>query len=230
MMNHIEDNLKRIQNQINQCCEKNGIDTNEIKLIAVTKTRSADEINRVVQAGAVDIGENKVQEIMNKHEDVSPVKWHMIGHLQTNKVKYIIDKVDMIHSLDSLKLAEEVNKRAKQHNKIIDVLAQVNVGEEDSKYGLQLSEAKAFISDLKGFENIQLKGLMAIAPYAENPEDVRPYFNKMKYLFDECKSLECSNVMMKYLSMGMTNDFEVAIEEGANMIRIGTALFGPRNY
>ncbi len=229
-MSTIENNFKRIQNQIHQCCEKNGIDYNNIKLIAVTKTRNADEINRAVQAGALDIGENKVQEIMDKHQDVLPVQWHMIGHLQTNKVKYIIDKVHMIHSLDSLKLAEEINKRAKQHHKVMDVLVQVNAAEEESKYGLTIKDSRSFIETLQRYENIHVKGLMTIAPFVENSENVRKYFRQMKQLFDDCKDLVSGNVTMQYLSMGMTNDFEVAIEEGANMIRIGTAVFGPRNY
>lgn len=229
-MNLVENNLIHIQNQINECCEKNGIDYNKIKLIAVTKTRNADEINRAIQAGALDIGENKVQEIMDKHQLVSDVQWHMIGHLQTNKVKYIIDKVHMIHSLDSMKLAGEINKRAYQINKIMDVLVQVNAAEEESKYGLSINEAQSFIETLKKYENIHVKGLMTIAPFAKDPEEVRKYFKQMKQLFDDCKHIESNNITMQYLSMGMTNDFEVAIEEGANMIRIGTAIFGPRNY
>lgn len=227
---NIESNYKSIQEQVIQCCEKNDIDYKIIKLIAVTKTRNAQEINEVVQAGALDIGENKVQEIMDKYHQVKPVQWHMIGHLQTNKVKYIVDKVHMIHSLDSLRLAEEIDKRAKQHDKIMNVLVQVNAAEEESKYGLAINEIKEFITGLQAYENIHVKGLMTIAPYAENPEDIRIYFKKMKQLFDDCKHLENKNITMQYLSMGMTNDFKVAIEEGANMIRVGTAIFGPRNY
>ncbi|MFA5524850.1 MAG: YggS family pyridoxal phosphate-dependent enzyme, partial [Tissierellales bacterium] len=158
------------------------------------------------------------------------VKWHMIGHLQSNKVKYIIDKVHMIHSLDRMSLAKEIQRRAEEHNIFVDTLIQVNIAEEDTKFGLIKDEVIPFIKAIKDFERIRIKGLMTIAPYAENPENIRFVFKDLKKLFDNVKELSIENVDMKYLSMGMTNDYEIALEEGANIIRIGTGIFGKRIY
>lgn len=226
----IKKNIDEIKKKISRSCEKAGVSEEDIVLIAVTKTRRSDEINESINAGIIDIGENKVQEIMDKYNEVLPAKWHMIGHLQTNKVKYIIDKVKMIHSLDSLRLAEEINKRAKQNNLTMDVLIQINVAEEDSKYGIGVSEIDDFLAELERYEHMNVKGFMTVAPFEDNPENVRVYFKQMKQLFDKYKSSQYRNVQLEYLSMGMTNDYEIAIEEGANMIRIGTAIFGARNY
>ncbi len=203
----------------------------DVTLIAVTKTRNAAEINQVIDAGATDIGENKVQEILDKFDQVKPVRWHMIGHLQTNKVKYIIDKVDLIHSVDSMKLAEEINKRAGQKNLTMDILIQVNPALEESKFGINIEETEKIISSIANkCYNIRIKGLMCIAPYAENPEDIAKHFAKTKKLFDKFKNLELPNTDFEYLSMGMSNDYAVAIEEGSNMVRIGSSIFGERIY
>ena len=200
-------------------------------LCAVTKTRTADEINEAIDAGITDIGENKVQEIMDKFDSVKPVRWHLIGHLQTNKVKYIIDKVSMIHSVDSLHLAQEIDKRAAQHGITMDILIQVNSAQEESKFGISTDETEGMIRDiLDKCPNIRIRGLMCIAPFAESPEDVRVYFAQVKKLYDEYSSIEHKNLDFKYLSMGMSHEYEVAILEGSNLIRVGTAIFGERDY
>ncbi|SCG83529.1 UPF0001 protein [Proteiniborus sp. DW1] len=203
----------------------------DITIVAVTKTVDVDRINEAISYGISDIGENKVQEIQCKYEKIVPnTKWHMIGHLQSNKVKYIIDKVHLIHSLDRVSLAKEIQKRAEEHDICVDTLVQVNIAEEDSKFGLRKEEVIPFIETIKDFNRIRVKGLMTIAPYVENPEEVRFVFRDLKNMFEDIKEFKFSNVDMKYLSMGMTNDFEVALEEGANMIRIGTGIFGKRTY
>ncbi len=228
-MGGIRENILDIKEKIQNSAVKSKDSSDIITLIGVTKTRSPAEINEAIHSGITDIGENRVQEILNKYNEVIPVRWHMIGHLQTNKVKYIIDKVKMIHSVDSLKLAKEINKRAGQHHLVMDVLVQVNIADEDSKFGLKPEELDSFLDSIKEYNHIQVKGLMTVAPLEENPENVRIYFRKMKELFDTYKKSNLRNQDMKYLSMGMTNDFEIAIEEGANMVRIGTAIFGARN-
>jgi PLP dependent protein len=203
----------------------------DIVLIGVTKTIDIDRINEAIQLGITDIGENKVQEIQEKYEYIkgSP-KLHMIGHLQTNKVKYIIDKVDLIHSVDRISLAQEIQKRAEQKDLIKEVLIQINVAEEESKFGIKVEELDEFAKSLEEFSNLKVKGLMTIAPYEENPEDTREVFKTMKKLFDSLKERNYKNFDIQYLSMGMTNDYQIALEEGANMIRIGTGIFGKRNY
>ena len=168
---------------------------------------------------------------MDKFDSVKPVRWHLIGHLQTNKVKYIIDKVSMIHSVDSLHLAQEIDKRAAQHGITMDILIQVNSAQEESKFGISTDETEGMIKDiLDKCPNIRIRGLMCIAPFAENPEDVRVYFAQVKKLYDEYSSIEHKNLDFKYLSMGMSHDYEVAILEGSNLIRVGTAIFGERDY
>ncbi|WP_129596385.1 YggS family pyridoxal phosphate-dependent enzyme [Anaerophilus nitritogenes] len=226
----IEGNIIHIRQEIYKACEKSKRNPDEVTLIAVTKTVDSSKVNEAIAQGIEDIGENKVQEIINKCEKVSPVSFHMIGHLQTNKVKYIIDKVKLIHSLDRISLAKEIDKRAKQHNKIMDVLIQINVAKEDTKFGMYQEDVYDFLEKIKCFENIKVKGLMTIAPYEEDPEEVRKYFKELKKIFEEIKTKAFSHVEMKYLSMGMTNDFQIAIEEGANIIRVGTGIFGERNY
>ena len=185
-----------------------------------------------VEAGLNNLGENRVQEFVNKYEkmDNSNINWHIIGHLQTNKVKYIINKVKLIHSLESLSLAEEINKRSKQHGVVTEVLVELNIGEEESKFGIKNDELMDFIKSIENLENIKIVGLMTVAPYVENKEDVRWVFKEMKRLYDIVSNKSFKNVQMKYLSMGMTNDYDVAIEEGSNVIRIGTAIFGSRIY
>jgi hypothetical protein len=187
-------------------------------------------MNAAIDYGVSVIGENRVQEIRRKFDDVKSVSWHQIGHLQRNKVKYIADKVDMIHSVDSVKLAKEISNKAKSHDRTIDILIQVNVAGESQKFGIDEDELEKVIQEVAHFENIQVKGLMLIAPFAENPETVRPIFRRMKEIFDSTKNSNYDNVDMDYLSMGMSGDYVVAVEEGANMVRIGSGIFGARTY
>ena len=230
-MEDIRGNLGIINEQIKLCAEKCGRKAEDVLLCAVSKTRTPEEINIAIDAGVTDIGENKVQEIMDKFDAVKPVKWHMIGHLQTNKVKYIIDKVSMIHSVDSYKLAAEINKRAAQHGITMDILIQVNSAEEESKFGITTGETEALIKEiLDTCENIRIKGLMCIAPYADDPEDIKVYFEDVKKQYDEFGKIDHPMLDFKYLSMGMSHDFPVAIEAGSNLVRVGSAIFGERNY
>lgn len=202
-----------------------------VLLLAVTKTHTVEEINEAIDHGVTDIGENKVQEILEKYDRVKPVRWHMIGHLQTNKVKNIIDKVDLIHSVDSIKLAREINKRAIEHDKIMDILIQVNVAGEESKFGVSPDEVEYLIKDiLENCPGIMIKGIMTVAPFDENPDNVRGVFAKTKEIYDKYAKIDNKNLKFKYLSMGMTHDYQVAIEEGSNMIRVGTGIFGRRVY
>ena len=230
-MGSIRENIDAVNRIKGEAAVKSGRKAEDVLLCAVTKTRTADEINEAIDAGITDIGENKVQEIMDKFDSVRPVRWHLIGHLQTNKVKYIIDKVSMIHSVDSLHLAQEIDKRAAQHGITMDILIQVNSAQEESKFGISTDETEGMIRDiLDKCPNIRIRGLMCIAPFAENPEDVRVYFAQVKKLYDEYSSIEHKNLDFKYLSMGMSHDYEVAILEGSNLIRVGTAIFGERDY
>lgn len=223
-------NIDKVKENVKKHALKVNRNPDDILIVAVTKTVDVSRIEEAIKYGITDIGENKVQELVDKYPTLmDKVQFHFIGHLQTNKVKYIIDKVKMIHSLDSVRLAEEIDKRAKKCNRIMDCLIEVNVGSEESKYGIEPSSLLEFIKELEGFSNLKIKGLMTVAPYVD-AEDVRPYFRKMKQLFDNAKSLNQKNLDFKYLSMGMTNDYTVAIEEGANIIRIGTGIFGKRLY
>ena len=227
----IKSNIEYINELKTQAAERSGRSGDDVLLVAVTKLHSPEEMNEAIDAGITDIGENKVQEIMDKYDRVKPVRWHLIGHLQTNKVKYIIDKVSMIHSVDSLHLAKEINKRAAQHDLTMDILIQVNSAMEESKFGITTEETDQLIRDIaQQCENIRIRGLMCIAPFAEDPNDARPYFAEVKKLYDKYVNEQIERVDFKYLSMGMTNDFEAAIEEGSNLIRVGTAIFGYRDY
>lgn len=224
-------NIEYIQGLKEKAAQRSGREGDDVLLVAVTKLHSADEINEAIDCGITDIGENKVQEIMDKYEKVKPVRWHLIGHLQTNKVKYIIDKVAMIHSVDSLHLAKEIDKRAGQHGLTMDILIQVNSAMEESKFGITTEETGQMIKDiLEQCPNIRIRGLMCIAPFEDDPEDARVYFAEVKKLYDEYGKIQHPNLDFKYLSMGMSNDFEVAVEEGSNLIRVGTSIFGARDY
>jgi pyridoxal phosphate enzyme (YggS family) len=224
------ENYLEVKKRVAEAAIRSGRKPDEVMLIAVSKTKSVEEIMPAVEAGANILGENKVQEVMAKYELIKNVRWHLIGHLQTNKVKYIIDKVSMIHSVDSLKLANEISKRAVQAGVTMDVLVEVNIGAEKSKSGVAPEEAESLCLDIAKLDGICVKGLMTVAPFVDNPQDTRVYFRKMNKLFVDIKDKKYDNIDMTYLSMGMTNDFEVAIEEGANIVRVGTAIFGARNY
>ncbi len=227
----IRENLQEIIEMKNRAAKDAGKNPESVILCAVTKTRTPEEINEAINCGVTDIGENKVQEIVDKYDKVLPVRWHLIGHLQTNKVRHVIDKVDMIHSCDSLKLAEEINKRCEQHGKDMDILIQVNVAKEEQKFGVAEEELENLLDEiLNNFPRLRVRGLMFIAPAADNPEDVAEYFRKMKDIYDKLSVKKHERCDFKYLSMGMSGDFEVAIREGSNFVRVGTAIFGARNY
>lgn len=227
----IGENIKHVIAMKDEAAKKSGRPGEDVLLVAVTKLHTAEEINEAIDCGITDIGENKVQEIMDKFDHVKPVRWHLIGHLQTNKVKYIIDKVSMIHSVDSLKLAQEINKRAEQHGLVMDILIQVNSAMEESKFGITTEETGQLIKDiLDTCPHVRIRGLMCIAPFEENPEDARIYFEEVKKQYDEYGGIQHERLDFKYLSMGMSNDFQVAIEVGSNLIRVGTLIFGARDY
>lgn len=230
-MEDIRGNLAKINQQIKDVAEGCGRSAEDVLLVAVSKTRTPEEINIAIDAGATDIGENKVQEIMDKYDAIKPVRWHMIGHLQTNKVKYIIDKVSMIHSVDSYKLAAEIDKRAGAKGLTMDILLQVNSAQEESKFGINTEETEQLIRDiLENCDNIRIRGLMCIAPYADDPEDIKVYFEEVKKQYDQFSEIKHDHLDFKYLSMGMSHDFPVAIEAGSNLVRVGSAIFGERDY
>lgn len=227
-MNEISQNIKEINLKIENALKKGKSES--VCLVAVTKTVSPKNINIAIENGIFDIGENKAQELLSKIDDIDKrAKIHFIGHLQTNKVKYIIDKVSLIHSVDSINLASEINKRAKSINKIQDILIEVNVSGEQSKFGIAENKVYEFLESLEGYNNIRVLGLMTIAPLSDNSENSRIYFKKLYKLFIDIKAKKYHNIPMEILSMGMSNDFEVAIEEGANLVRIGSAIFGKGN-
>ena len=227
----IQSNLVNVQNNINNACKRAKRSSDEVTLIAVSKTKPVTMLQEAYDAGIRDFGENKVQEIMDKYENLpSDIRWHMIGHLQRNKVKYIIDKVVMIHSVDSLRLAEEISKQAVKHQLIMPILVELNIGDEDTKFGASSKDAISLVRQISMLPGIQIKGLMTVAPFVENPEENRHYFKAMKNLSVDIMKENIDNVCMDILSMGMTGDYEVAIEEGATMVRVGTGIFGERNY
>ncbi len=227
----LEKNIEDILDRVERAAIASNRNPEEVKLIAVTKTVDIDIMKRAIEYSIVHVGENKVQELVRKYEAIGPVvKWHLIGHLQRNKVKYIIDKVDLIHSLDSYRLAEEIDKRAKEINRFVECLLQVNVSGEESKYGISVKGAKELLKEIVTLNNVKIVGLMTMAPHVENQEETRQYFSALKTLSEEISETGLENVEMKYLSMGMSNDFEIAIEEGASLIRVGSSIFGERDY
>lgn len=223
---NLEEVLKKIE-----IAEKKSISGEKVELIAVTKTHGIDIIKEAVNLGVTDIGENKVQEFVSKYDSLNEdVNFHMIGTLQSNKVKYIYDKAKLIHSLDRLSLAKEIEKRAKDSNIVVNCLVQVNISDEDSKGGVSLSETEKFIESLLEFENLKIVGLMGIAKNTEDLSEIRSSFRKLYKLKEKLKNRNIEEIEMKYLSMGMSSDFEMAIEEGSNMVRIGSSIFGKRDY
>lgn len=226
----IKKNIEEIQNEIFKACKSCGRDPSDITLIGVTKTYEPEAINYAIEYGILDIAENRVQEIIRKYDEVdASARWHLIGHLQTNKVKYIIDKVDLIHSVDSIRLAEEIQKRAEQINKIQDVLIQINIAGEAQKSGIDPNDLPELLLQVSKLPNVKVCGLMNIAPFDVSPSLLREDFKKMKVLFDGLMAYGYENVEAIHLSMGMSGDFVEAIYEGASMIRVGTKIFGSRN-
>ncbi len=227
----IAENLDEVRKRIDQACERAGRDSKEVTLIAVSKTKPLAMLEEAYAHGSRDFGENWVQEIQEKVPLLpADIHWHMIGHLQRNKVKYIIDKVSLIHSVDSVRLAEEIEKQAEKHNVEMDVLIEVNMAEEETKFGLKKDEVIQMVRECAKLPHVHIKGLMTIAPFVENPEDNRQYFKAIRELSVDISRENIDNVSMGILSMGMTGDFEVAVEEGATLVRVGTGIFGERNY
>ena len=227
----LKENLINVENNIVKACEKAGRNRSEVTLIAVSKTKPVEMLQEVYDEGIRYFGENKVQEMCDKME-VMPkdINWNMIGHLQPNKVKYIVGKTSLIHSVDSLKLAEEIQKQAIKNNVVVDILVEVNIANEETKFGISKEETIQMVKDIAKLDHIRIKGLMTIAPFVENPEDNRLYFREIKQLSVDINNQNIDNVCMDILSMGMTGDYMVAIEEGSTMVRVGTGIFGERNY
>lgn len=231
MKEYISSHLRQVQERIQCACNRSGRDTHEVTLIAVSKTKPLEALQLAYDCGVRDFGENKVQEILQKAPQMpKDTRFHMIGHLQRNKVRQVLPFVTMIHSVDSLRLAEEIQQEAKRISKIVDILLEVNVAGEESKFGFSPEELINIIQQICNFSHIHVCGLMTIAPFVENPEENRNYFRTLKQLSLDIISKNIDNVDMNVLSMGMTNDYKVAIEEGATMVRVGTAIFGARNY
>lgn len=227
----LKENLETVEANIQAACDRAKRSRDEVTLIAVSKTKPAGTLKEAYELGVRVFGENKAQELADKYEMLpEDIQWHMIGHLQRNKVKYIIDKVKLIHSVDSLRLAETIEKEAQKNNKTVNILIEVNVAREESKFGLMPEEIDGFVEKIAGFSHLKVKGLMTIAPYVENPEENRAVFAGLRKLSVDIASKNVDNINMSVLSMGMTNDYQVAIEEGATLVRVGTGIFGERNY
>lgn len=231
-MKFIKENIQAVNEKIENAALKSNRNKDDITLLGVTKTVDTDAILEAINCGITNVGENKPQELARKYEVIGDkVKWHLIGTLQTNKVKYIIDKVSMIHSLDRESLCEEIQKRAEKIDRKIDCLVQVNISKEESKHGLEVEDAIEFIKNVSNnYKNINIKGLMTMAPFTANEDEIRKVFRGLKDLSLEIKNLNIPRVTMDELSMGMSNDYEIAIEEGATIVRVGTSIFGKRNY
>lgn len=227
----IKDNILEVKNEIEEALLKTNRDLESTKLIAVSKTKPIPMLEEAYAAGMRDFGENKVQELVDKYDKLPrDIRWHLIGHLQTNKVKYIVDKVYLIHSVDSYKLAKEISKEAVKKNVSVNILIEVNVAEEESKFGVSINETEELIKSIALLPGICVKGLMTVAPFVDNSEDNRPVFKKLKQLFVDIKAKNIDNVFMEIMSMGMSGDYIVAVEEGATYVRVGTKIFGERNY
>ncbi|MGN0515290.1 MAG: YggS family pyridoxal phosphate-dependent enzyme [Lachnospiraceae bacterium] len=227
----ISDNINEVKKNIEKACLVSGRSIDDVCLIAVSKTKPIEMLLDAYNANMRDFGENKVQEMCDKMPQMpDDVKWHMIGHLQTNKIKYIIGKTTLIHSVDSYHLAEAISRESVKNNCVTDILLEVNVANEETKFGLTVDETIPAVEKISKLSGICVKGLMTIAPFVDNPEQNREIFRKLKKLSIDITNKHIDNVIMNILSMGMTNDYMVAIEEGATHVRIGTGIFGERNY
>ena len=230
-MSMVVENLAEVEKHICEACARAGRSRDEVTLIAVSKTKPVSMIEELLPGGTRDFGENKVQELVDKYEVLpKDIHWHLIGHLQRNKVKYVVDKACLIHSVDSMRLAETISEEGVKKGVTVPVLIEVNVAGEESKFGVTLEETEGLVREIAKLPSIQIKGLMTIAPYVEDPEENRVHFSRLKQLSVDIKNKNIDNVSMDVLSMGMTGDYEVAIEEGATMVRVGTGIFGERNY
>ena len=227
----LKENYRNVQENIQKACEKVNRSVDEVTLISVSKTKPLSMLQEAYDCGAREYGENKVQEMTEKEGQLpKDIHWHMIGHLQTNKVKYIAPYVHLIHSVDSLKLAQEINRQGEKCNRSIPILIEVNIAEEESKFGIKKDETISLVREISKLPHVAIKGLMTIAPFVDNPEDNRVYFRGIKELSVDIANENIDNVCMDVLSMGMTGDYMVAIEEGATMVRVGTGIFGERDY
>lgn len=230
----LTDNLKQVEENIQAACDRSGRDRSEVTLVAVSKTKPVEDIQQIYDAGIRDFGENYVQELDRKIEALpKDIRWHMIGHLQRNKVKYLADRHDsvvLIHSVDTYRLAEEINIQAKKRGIIIPILVEINIADEDTKFGISADDAMQLVKDIATLDSVRIKGLMTSAPNTDDAENNRPYFRRIKSLSVDIANQKIDNVSMDILSMGMTKDYQVAIEEGSTMVRVGTAIFGARNY
>ena len=229
-MGTVTENLKIVENKISAAAEKSGRKRSDVLLVAVTKTHPPEMINEAIKAGVTDIGENKPQEIRDKYDDVLKVNWHMIGHLQTNKVKYVVGRCVLIHSVDSVKLAEEIDRQARKIGIVQDILIEVNISGEETKSGINPEEIYEMLDIVKDFQNIRVRGLMTIAPKTDNSITSKLHFDNIHKLFVDIRRKKYDNISMDYLSMGMSGDYEQAIECGANIVRVGSAIFGARDY
>ena len=229
----IRDNLNEVRQNIALHCKAIGRDPSEVTLIAVSKTKPLSMVQEAMEAGQTVFGENKVQEMCEKHESLKsdqPVEWHLIGHLQSNKVKKAVSVATLIHSVDSVSLAKEIDKQAEKLGKIQDILLEVNVAEEESKFGFNLQQAEEAVPEILNMKNIRLRGFMTVAPFTEDAEDNRKYFRSLKQLMVDINAKYIDNKNINVLSMGMSGDYKVAIAEGATYIRVGTSIFGERDY
>lgn len=226
----VAENLKEVERRITAAAEKSGRRREDITLVAVTKTHPIELMNEAIKLGITDIGENKPQEVRDKFAQVLPARWHLIGHLQTNKVKYVIDKVCLIHSVDSIKLMDEIERQAKKHNLDMDVLIQVNISGEETKFGVKRENVEELLKYAGELNHVKVKGLMMVAPKTNNSVTNILHFDNIRQLFVDINEKKYDNVNMLYLSMGMSGDYETAIECGANLVRIGSAIFGERDY
>ena len=225
----ISENIAAVEKEIDEICRETGRDRSEVTLIAVSKTKPVEMIEEAYNTGCRDFGENKVQELVDKYEQLpKDIRWHMIGHLQRNKVKYIVDKVFLIHSVDSVRLAEEISKEAVKKNVSVNILIEVNVAQETTKFGLTCEEVEQMVREIAKLPNINIKGLMTIAPIVDNPEENKHDFQKLKKIAVDISAKNIDNVSMDILSMGMTGDYQVAVAEGATYVRVGTGIFGIR--
>lgn len=227
----IKDNLQNVEENIRQACLRSGRDVSGVTLISVSKTKPVEMIQEAYEYGKREFGENKAQELKEKYEVLpKDIKWHFIGHLQTNKVKYVVGRATLIHSVDSLHLAEAIEKESEKKNLVSDILIEVNVACEESKFGLKTDEVEKLVRDVAKLPHLRVKGLMTIAPFVENAEENRNIFRELKALSVDIAAKNIDNISMDILSMGMTGDYEVAVEEGATLVRVGTGIFGERNY
>lgn len=227
----LKEQLMQVEENIREACKRSGRKREDVTLIAVSKTKPVEMLQEAYAAGVRDFGENKAQELCEKYGQLpKDIRWHMIGHLQRNKVKQVIDSACLIHSVDSYRLAEEINIQAKKRSRVMPVLLEVNIAGEQTKFGVSKEDAMLLAEEISKLDNVRIKGLMAVAPFTEDPEDNRQYFREIRQLSVDIKNKTIDNVSMDILSMGMTGDYMVAVEEGATMVRVGTGIFGARDY